>query len=77
MQGRTRAGTGPVCVQHPFPTWPAPTHTRPPQLAVFERWHTRTAAERWQLVRLSVAYLGNAFVVPLLASHFAGSASSW
>lgn len=48
-----------------------------PQLAVFERWHTRTAAERWQLGKLAVAYLCNAFVLPLLASHFAGSASSW
>lgn len=47
------------------------------QLAVFERWHTRTAAERWQLLKLSAAYMGNAFVVPLLAAYFAGSTSSW
>lgn len=56
-----------------------PSLPRPPvpQLAVAERWHTRTVAERAQLLKLCVAYLGNAFVVPLLAAQFAGSRSSW
>ncbi|KAL4440168.1 hypothetical protein ABPG75_003169 [Micractinium tetrahymenae] len=47
------------------------------QLAVMERWHTRTAGERWALLKLSVAYLVNSFVVPLLAAYFAGSSNSW
>lgn len=47
------------------------------QLTVLERWHTRTAGERCALLKLSLAYLGNAFVVPLLAAQFAGSSSSW
>lgn len=42
-----------------------------------ERWHSRTAAERAQLFKLSLAYLLNAFAVPLLAAYFAGSSSSW
>ena len=44
---------------------------------MLERWHTRTAGERFALLKLSVAYLANAFVVPLLAAYFAGSSSSW
>jgi len=44
---------------------------------VVERWHSRTAAERAQLFKLSLAYLLNAFAVPLLAAYFAGSSSSW
>lgn len=68
----------PLCQPTPVPRASPPN---PPdqtlQLAVFERWHTRTAAERWQLLKLAVAYLGNAFVVPLLAAYFAGSSSSW
>ncbi|PRW39140.1 kinase domain [Chlorella sorokiniana] len=47
------------------------------KLAVVERWHSRTAAERAQLFKLSLAYLLNAFAVPLLAAYFAGSSSSW
>lgn len=57
--------------------WPVYVPSPCPQLAVVERWHSRTAAERAQLFKLSLAYLLNAFAVPLLAAYFAGSSSSW
>ena len=48
-------------------TYRAPPPPPPPpslpalQLTVVERWHTRTAAERWSLLKLSCAWQGRAW----------------
>ena len=46
-------------------------------LTVGERWHTHTSSERNTSLKLSVAYLLNAFVVPLLAAYLSGNTHSW
>ena len=51
------ANRPPACLTNCAPANPAPHHpTHPPsrlQLTVLERWHTRTAGERWALLKLS------------------------
>ena len=47
------------------------------ELSFYERWHTQSAREKWHVVKLSVFYLLNSFVVPILATNLSGNASQW
>lgn len=46
-------------------------------LSFHERWHTQSEREKWHVVKLSVFYLLNSFVVPILATNLSGNASQW
>ncbi len=47
------------------------------RLSAAERWPTRSAAERWVMLKLSVSQLLNAFAAPVLAAYASGEATSW
>lgn len=46
-------------------------------LSFYERWHTQSEREKWHVVKLSVFYLINSFVVPILATNLSGNAAQW
>ena len=46
-------------------------------LSFDERWHTQSEREKWHVVKLSVFYLINSFVVPILATNLSGNAAQW
>lgn len=46
-------------------------------LSFHERWHTQSEREKWHVVKLSVFYLLNSFVVPILATNLSGNSSQW
>ncbi|KAK9808616.1 hypothetical protein WJX72_000561 [[Myrmecia] bisecta] len=47
------------------------------QLTLFERWPTRSDTETWHVIKLSVFYLVNSFLVPVLAVSFSENTETW
>ncbi len=47
------------------------------QLSLYERWPTRSDTEKWHVVKLSVFYLINSFLVPVLAIYLSGNKTTW
>ena len=46
-------------------------------LSFHEKWHTRTQHEKGHAVKLSVFYLLNSFLVPILATAVSGNTQYW
>ena len=46
-------------------------------LSFYERWHSRSDREKWHVVKLSVFYLVNSFLIPVLATSLSGAQNTW
>lgn len=46
-------------------------------LSFYEKWHTRSEHEKWHVVKLSIFYLLNSFLVPILAANLSGNSQQW